>query len=155
MHVAVLHDDFKYFTSFAFEQTVVGKHNRRASTGLEDRQHVLKKIQLLVRRLNREVFALRRLVRAPRAEWRISQDDVEPLTTRNFIDCIAQNNFRFDAVQVEVHRGEAARSLNQILTIIGGMLYALCEFTIMCSACLLDQPFVSGYQKATHTPGRR
>ncbi len=41
---SILHDDLKYFAGFAFEQTVIGKHNCRPTAGFKNRQHVLEKI---------------------------------------------------------------------------------------------------------------
>ena len=58
-------------------------------------------VELLVARGYHEVVALRRLIGASRAKWRVHEDDVEPLGTRRLIQRVAQRDVRLNLMQIE------------------------------------------------------
>ena len=73
MEVAVLGQDLENFAGLVLEEAVVRKHDRRTTALFQDRQDVLDKVELLVARRDREVVAVRRLVRALGSERRIRE----------------------------------------------------------------------------------
>ena len=77
--IAVLHQHLEDLAGLLGEEHVVGHDDRGPSTGLEDRQDVLDEVELLVARLNDEVFTIGGLVGTLGAERRIREDDVVPL----------------------------------------------------------------------------
>ena len=99
VQVAILHENLEDFAGLALEKTVVRQHHRGASAGLERGQDVLDEIELLVAGLDREVFALGRLIRAFRSEGRIGENHVVPLAAERFVDGVAEINVRLDSVQ--------------------------------------------------------
>ena len=125
MEVAVLHEDLEDLAGLVGEEAVVRQDDRCAAAGLQDGQDVLDEVELLVARLDGEVVALGRLVRALRAEWRVGQDHVEAFASVGFVDRVAEVDVRLDAVQVQIHQREAARPGDEILAEVGLGLDAL------------------------------
>ena len=74
MQRAVLHENLEDFAGLVLEEAVVRQHDRGASAGLERGEDVLDEVELLVARLDGEVVAVGRLVRALSAEGRIGED---------------------------------------------------------------------------------
>jgi hypothetical protein len=83
--IAILHQDLKHFTGFAFEQAVVGKHDCGATSWLQGGQYVQNKVELLVDvwivKSSRPVLGL--LLWFRKADW---SHDVVSLATERFVD---------------------------------------------------------------------
>ena len=77
VQVAVLGEHLEHLAGLVGEQAVVGHDHRGAAAGFQQRHDVLQEVELLVRGLDRQVVALRRLVRPLVAERRIGQHHVE------------------------------------------------------------------------------
>ena len=78
VQVAVLHQNLEDFARLALEQTVVRQHHRGSPARLQSVHDVLYEVELLVAGLDGEVVPRGSLIGFPRAERRISQDDIEP-----------------------------------------------------------------------------
>jgi hypothetical protein len=74
---AVLHENLEDFAGLALEEAVVWQHERGASARPQCGEDVLDEVELLVARLDGEVVAVGRLVRALGAEGRIGEDAIE------------------------------------------------------------------------------
>jgi hypothetical protein len=99
VQIAILHENFEYFASFAFEQAIIRQDDRGASARFERSQNVLNEIKLLIACLDGEISALRRLIRAFCSERRIRQNHIVPVSAEWLIDCVTKVNVRFDSVQ--------------------------------------------------------
>ena len=72
MKIAVLHENLKYVAGLVCEEAVIRHHHGGASAGLQNGQHMLEEVQLLVRGFDREVVAIGHLVRtlsSRTADW--------------------------------------------------------------------------------------
>src|ERR1700730_11203611 len=90
VQIAILHQNFEYFTCFAFEKTVVRQNNCGAAAGFQSVHHVLHKIELLIAGVNREVVAVWSLVRSFRAKRWIRKNHIVAIAAIRFINGIAE-----------------------------------------------------------------
>ena len=155
VQVAILGDDLEDFARLIGEEAVVGQHHRGPTAGLEDRQDVLDEVQLLVRRADREVVAVGRLVGALGAEGRVRQHDIKAAIVRHLVDRIAELDVRLQAVQHEIHQGQAARPGDQVLAEVHVLLDALGGLAVEGAVLgLAHEPFIRGDEEFCGAAGR-
>jgi hypothetical protein len=110
---------------------------------------------LFVARLDREILAVRRLVRALGPERRIRHHHVELPAVRHLIDRVAQLDLRLDTVEKQVHQSEPPRPRNQILAEIRFGFDPFGQFPLHRSAlCPPHQPFIRADQEPASAAGR-
>src|SRR3989454_8087349 len=154
VQIAILHQDFKYFARLVFEKTVVRQYHRGSSAGLESIHYVLDEIELLVAGFDGEVVAVRGLVCASSAEWRIGEYNIVALAAIWFIERVAQIDVRLYAMQVKIHERKAARARHEILAIVCGGADSTRLGAVECSLTSIHEPLVRTNEK-TSSAARR
>src|SRR6266487_4995815 len=105
MKVTVLRHNLEHLTRLIFEEAIVREDYRCTAAVLEDREHVLDEVELLVARGDREVVPLRRLVRTLRPERGVREDNVEERGLgRRVVYRVTERDGRLDLVKIEVHQ---------------------------------------------------
>ena len=115
---------------------------------------MLHEVELLVAGLDGEVVAVGGLVGALGAEGRIGKHHVVALTAVGLVDRVAQIDVRLDAVQEEVHQGQAPGPGHEILAVVGLGLDALGLGAVQDALGLPHQPFVGADEEAAGAAGR-
>src|ERR1017187_7080670 len=103
MQVAILGEDFKDLARLVSEERVVWNDDGGPPTLFQNRHHMLNKVQLLIAGLDGEVFSVRGLICTFYTERRIRKHDIEAPAVRNFVDGVAELDFRLKSVEIKVH----------------------------------------------------
>lgn len=148
MQRAVLHENLEDFAGLALEEAIVRQRERGTSAGPERGEDVRDEVELLVARLDGEVVAVGRLVRALGAEGWIGEDVVEAVAAVRFVDGVVERDVGLDAVEEKIHQREPARTRDEVLAEVGLRLDALRIGTVEDAFGFRDEPFVGADEKA-------
>jgi len=143
----VLGEDLEDLARLIRKQTVVRQDDSRTAALLQHGQDVLDEVELLVRGRDREVVPVRRLVRALRSEWRVSQHAIEARARRGRVDRVTEGDTVLDAVEIEVHEGEAPRSGDELVAGVDIGLDSLRDRAVERVPRLGHEPLVGGDEK--------
>ena len=110
---------------------------------------MLDEVELLVARLDGEVFSLWRLVCSLRAERRIREHDVVAFSSVWLVDGVAEVDMWFDAVQVHVHQRESPWSWDEFLAVVRARPDALGVCAVECSFGFVDKPLVPAHEESS------
>ena len=155
MQVAVLGQHLEHFACLVCEEDVVRHDDHCPSSGFEDRDDVLDEVELLVGSRDREVLAVRCLVRPFRAERRVGQHNIEAPAVRVLVDRVAEPDRGLDIVKEQIHQRKPARAGDQLLPEVGTLPDPFCHIAVKRPALrLLQQPLVRADQKAAGTARR-
>lgn len=143
MKVAVLGQHLEHFAGLVCKEHVVRHDDHCPSAGFEDRNDVLHEVELLVGGRDREVLAVRCLVRPLRPKRRVGQHNIEAPAVRVLVDRVAEFDRGFDIVQEQIHQRKPARAGDQFLPEVGTLPDPFCHVAVKRPALrLLQQPLV-------------
>ena len=89
------------------------------------------------------------------AERRVHQDDIKPLAARRVADRVAEGDLWLDLVEVEVHQGQATRTLHELVAVVRLAADPLGQVTVeRATLRLVLQPLVCGDEEASRADSR-
>ena len=119
------HEDLEDLAGLVGKQAVVGQDDRGPAAGLEDGQHVLDEVELLVAGRDGEVVALGAWFAPLVPNGGLVSTTSNRGALGRLVDGVAERDVRLEAVEVEVHQGQAARAGDEVLPEVGLGLDAL------------------------------
>ena len=115
---------------------------------------MLNKVELFVAGFDGEVIAGRFLIGAFGSKRGIGEDDVETVGRGGIVDGVAEDDFGFDAVEIEIHQGEAPGAFDEFLAAVDGFFDAFGDVAVEGAAFGgFHQPFISGDEKPAGSAG--
>src|SRR6266545_2254110 len=154
VQVAVLGENLEHVARLVGEQAVVRHHHGGPAARLQDGQHVLQEVELLVRGDDRDVRPLRHLLGSLVAERRIGQHHVEAPVAGRLVDRVAENDLGLEAMEIEIHQSEPPRPAHQLLAEVRATPHVRRQLGRDLPLALFQQPFIGAHQKSSGSTSR-